>query len=141
MTDRDWIALTLWGEARGELTEGRLAVASVLRNRLKSGRWGTTYQAVCTAPKQFSCWNADDPNLPVLKDKIAEIAGNGEPAFDRTLLECYWIADGLLSGALLPQVGSATHYYSDTLSKPPAWASTGHLVEHIGHHLFFAAVA
>lgn len=140
MTDRDWIATTLFGEARGETTAGRLAVASVLHNRLVSRRWGASYEAVCTAPKQFSCWNANDPNLPLLKQIIERIEA-GETWADPVLAECYWIADGLLSGALRPQVRQATHYYAAWMKQPPKWAKDGEFVGAIGQHLFFQHVA
>ena len=42
LDDAQVIALTLYGEARGEGVEGRIAVANVIRNRLTSGRWGET---------------------------------------------------------------------------------------------------
>ena len=53
---------TIWGEARGEGEPGMTAVAHVLLNRLKDGRWGTALGSVCLAPYQFSCWNIGDPN-------------------------------------------------------------------------------
>lgn len=140
MTDRDWIALTLWGESRGESTTGRLAVASVLQNRLQSGRWGHTYESVCCAPKQFSCWNLEDPNLPTLKTMIAQIEA-GTPPDDAVLRECYWIASGLIMQAIRPQVGQATHYFAATMKQPPSWAKSGEFVKQVGAHLFFDKVA
>ncbi len=139
MTDRDWIALTLWGEARGENTAGRLAVASVLTNRAKSGRWGETYEAVVTAPKQFSCWNPTDPNRAELDEWMADLAAS-RPVSDTILLECYWIADGVLQGVLTPQVGHAMWYYAGSLAAPPKWALTAEFVRQVGQHRFFQNV-
>ena len=42
--DRDILARTLWGEARGEGLAGQIAVACTIRNRVEDGRakswWG-----------------------------------------------------------------------------------------------------
>jgi cell wall hydrolase len=138
MTDRDAIALTLYGEARGEGTRGRIAVACVLRNRLRSGKWGGTYEGVCLARKQFSCWNATDPNSRRLLDELKRVQA-GDP-IDRTLRECYALADVLLNEDVIRQVGQAMHYYADSIA-PPKWAATGELVASVGHHKFFERVA
>lgn len=140
MTDRDAIALTCYGEARGETTAGRLAVAWVLKNRLDAGRWGHSYEAVATMPQQFSCWNEGDPNRVVLLKKLADVQAGPMPV-DPILRECYWIADGLLAGSIMPQVRHATHYYATWLKTPPEWAQYGTIVTTIGHHTFFEHVA
>ena len=140
MTDRDVLAATIWGEARGEPTAGRLAVASVIRNRLLAQRWGTTYRAVCLAPKQFSCWNVGDPNAPLLR-RIFDSENRVEALRDPIVRECYWIADGVLGDCLLPQVRDAQHYYATWLAHPPTWAKTGRVVATIGQHVFLEGVA
>lgn len=139
LTAQEYVALTTFGEARGEPLAGKLAVASVIRNRLHSGRWGPTYEAVCLAPKQFSCWNANDQNLPKLRQLADALSGGGTPT-DRALRECLWIASGLVDDVFPSQVGSATHYFSSSMQTPPAWASGGHLVAVIGHHVFIEGV-
>lgn len=138
MTDRDAIALTLFGEARGEGFAGRLAVACVLRNRLRSGRWGSTYESVCHARKQFSCWNANDPNRARLLSELERVQA-GKP-ISNVLRECYTLADVLLHEQTIRSVGDARHYYADSIA-PPKWAATGTLVASIGHHKFFEGVA
>lgn len=139
LVDRDYIALTLYGEARGEPTLGKLAVASVFRNRLRTHRWGETYHEVCLAPKQFSCWNATDPNRHVL-DALAEALREDRAQHGGLLREALWIADGLLAGAFPSVVDDATHYYASSMPQPPAWAAGGKLVAEIGHHRFFSRV-
>ncbi|HJR27754.1 MAG TPA: cell wall hydrolase, partial [Pseudomonas sp.] len=68
--DRDVLARTLWGEARGEGLPGQIAVAWAIRNRVNDGKarswWGEGYAGVCQAPYQFSCWNKSDPNFVYL---------------------------------------------------------------------------
>ncbi len=68
--DRDILARTLWGEARGESLAGQIAVAWTICNRVNDGKakswWGEGYAGVCQKPCQFSCWNKNDPNYPFL---------------------------------------------------------------------------
>lgn len=64
--DLDTVALTVWGEARGESMVGQSAVAWVIRNRQANPGWWSrphhTLADVCLASYQFSCWNRNDPN-------------------------------------------------------------------------------
>ena len=63
------LGLCIWAEARGEGMEGRVAVGSVVLNRVKHGRmndpWGRRYgrsvHTVIMAPYQFSWLNSNDP--------------------------------------------------------------------------------
>ena len=70
MTDYDFeiMAKTIYGEARGETREGQIAVACVIFNRFRSGKWfsAKTLAGVCLKPLQFSCWNKSDPNSQIL---------------------------------------------------------------------------
>jgi spore germination cell wall hydrolase CwlJ-like protein len=54
------LALTLWGEARGELLLGKLAVAYVICNRMR--RLGCQISQIVLKPYQFSFWNTEDPS-------------------------------------------------------------------------------
>lgn len=135
--DRIILALTLWGEARGEAVEGRIAVASVIHNRLIDGRWGSSYAVVCQKPWQFSCWNANDPNRVKLAALQAEIERGDfiEPIIG----ECLWIAEGLIAGKILPRVQKATHYFASSI-QPPTWTQGATFVDTIGHHSFYQGV-
>lgn len=76
--DLNTMALTVWAEARGERLVGIIAVADVIKNRYESPKWWSrhkgdgieddTIAAVCRDPKQFSCWNDNDPQSKRLKD-------------------------------------------------------------------------
>jgi N-acetylmuramoyl-L-alanine amidase len=140
LSDRDIVALTLYGEARGEPLDGKLAVASVLRNRLRDGRWGRTYESVCLKPKQFSCWNASDPNHRVLMQMAAAL-GRGEQIDDPTYRTCEWIADGLMWNVFESNVGKSTHYFAKRMKDPPKWAAAGEFVVTIAGHHFLENVA
>lgn len=126
------LALTMFAEAAGDWREGgssveeRLAVGSVIRNRVRTkGRWGTTFRAVCLARLQFSCWN---PGLDANHVRImafAELLAEGRPADDAALNETIYLARGILSGAILDRTAGATSYYAPAAMKPagakPAW--------------------
>ena len=135
------LALTIWGEARGEPVEGKVAVASVIRNRLALGRWGHLYESVCHARMQFSCWNAGtDANYLTLVALAVRVEA-GETIDDPAYRECYWIAQGCLSGAMQDRTQGATHYFSDSLLRPPLWAFGRTPICTIGRHLFFVNIA
>ena len=136
----DILALTLWGEARSEPIEGRIAIACVVRNRLQTGRWGSSYKAVCLARRQFSCWNpGTDSNHLQLMTLVKKVQTGPRPTYP-VLSECYWVADGVEQGIVRDRVQGALHYHADTMSPYPSWATSGHLVVHLGHHLFYRGV-
>lgn len=137
------LAITLYGEARGEAVEGRIAVASVVMNRVKAKRFGHDARAVCLAPLQFSCWqpkggqeNYDDVMA------IARATANGT-APGPILRECAWIALGALSGDIRDRVNGSTHYLTADLFRiaPPAWAKGKTPAVRVGSQLFFAGIA
>lgn len=138
LSDAQIVALTLWGEARGEPVEGRIAVACVIRNRVREpGWWGDSYMSVCLAKQQFSCWNADDPNYSKLM-ALSNHMLRGE-SVDAILDECLWVAEGIVGGRVRDRVGAATHYYAESI-QAPKWAKGATLVGRVGHHLFFQGV-
>lgn len=137
LSDTDWLALTLWGEARSESIAGQCAVASVIRNRLRDGRWGRSYETVVLAPKQFSCWMPEGgkANYDALQLLKQQIVLNGIPN-DRFLKTAYWIASGCVDGVMPNEIQNATHYYV-TNSPTPKWAVNVVPVKVIGAHSFF----
>jgi spore germination cell wall hydrolase CwlJ-like protein len=134
--DRDVLALTLWGEARGESLVGQIAVGWTIRNRVNDGKakswWGEGYAGVCQKPYQFSCWNKNDPNFVYL-------TGAKQIPF-RELAQARIAADEVIDGKVADPTGGATHYYSTTMPKPPAWTAGAKQTLQLGHHLFFKNV-
>lgn len=124
----DVLARTIWGEARGQPIEGQEAVANVVMNRVRKRRkaWGLTVESVCKAPKQFSCWNANDPNLPKLKKVDAS-----NIAFSA----CLDIARRAVNGDLGDRTFCSTHYHTSNVR--PNWSVNHTHVVQIGSHLFF----
>ena len=111
------LAKTIYGEARGENVETMLAVGWVIRNRLNAKKYGDTYKNVVLQPKQFSCWNKDDPNYKVIKGTIK----------GRLWEVCIGVAIVVMQSAEKhnPIVG-VYHYYDKSLdTNPPYWAEEG----------------
>jgi N-acetylmuramoyl-L-alanine amidase len=136
MTDIGTLARTLYGEARGEGFDGRVAVAWVVVNRVRTGRYGATVRDVCRKPRQFSCWNLDDPNLQRIERVTPE---------DSIFAECLGIAalvyaafrgrGGALPPVLKDPTLGSTHYCVSRLK--PYWAQGKSPVCTIGNHKFF----
>lgn len=125
----DTLARTVWGEARGETLEGMKAVTSVVVNRAQHGpemRFGEGIAGVCHQPRQFSCWNEDDPN----RAKLLAVT-----AADDRFAQCLRIAELAVNGNLPDTTRGSLHYHTATVH--PVW-SVGHTpVATIGSHLFF----
>ncbi len=117
-------ARTVWQEARGEPEEGQRAVARVIVNRLKSGRWGKSLASVCLWDRQFSGWNNTDPN---------RIAACTLPDDNPALARFKDFLNGAMNGGHDPTEG-ATHYFNPKIVNPP-WA-TGKKFVQIGNHHF-----
>lgn len=137
LSDLDVLALTIWGEARNQSLAGMAAVAAVIRNRLQSGQWGRSYESVCLAPKQFSCWTpiGGKANHGTLRALVGQIQ-QGKAPDDPVLKRCYWIAQGCLSGVLPDETSGSMHYFV-TKSPMPSWAKDHLPVAVIGSHSFF----
>lgn len=146
------LAITLYGEARGEPVEGRIAIASVIRNRVntdigkdqKPDWWGEGYRGVCLAPAQFSCWSPKGGGQRNYDEVMAVVrsAVNGA-ALGPVMRECAWLAMGIISGDLIDRVNGATHYLTADLFRlnPPAWTKGKVPVVRVSAHLFFNNIA
>jgi spore germination cell wall hydrolase CwlJ-like protein len=126
-THVDILARTLYGEARSQPLDGIKAVACVVMNRARRGGWwGASPQAVCLAPKQFSCWNDDDPNKAI----ITAVA-SGNLIFD----VCIDVAERAVLDMLHDATKGACHYH--TKGVHPQWSMGKTPSATIGDHLFF----
>jgi spore germination cell wall hydrolase CwlJ-like protein len=134
--DRDILARTLWGEARGESLTGQIAVAWTIRNRVNDGKarswWGEGYAGVCQKPYQFSCWNKSDPNFPYLS--------GAKPIPGVEFARAQKAADLVMYGVEQDPTGGATHYYATTMPKAPAWAAGAKQTLKLERHVFFKEV-
>lgn len=126
------LARTIYGEARGESIPGQEAIASVVLNRVAKAQkygsfwWGNTIAEVCQKPWQFSCWNARDPNLPVIK-----AVDDSDPAF----ATCKRISLRAIAGLLADRTNGATHYHTKRLR--PKWSIGKIPCAELGSHFFY----
>lgn len=119
----DTVARTLWGEARGEGEEGMRAVGTVIWNRTAFGRKGRSVgeaelAGVCTAPRQFSCWNG----------------GTVPSGFGEQWRIARQIQNEMIVNKFAP-MGTWTHYYNPNVATPH-WSRSLHNVYTIGNHRF-----
>jgi len=131
--DLNLLTALIWGEARGEPIEGKIAVGWTVRNRVNSPRWGKIYPDVILQPKQFSCFNLDDPNhhevlLRLLPSRNANM-------IDPTYRECRWVANGVLGSWVSDLSGGSNHYHRWDCT--PYWSRGETPVKRIGAHWFF----
>jgi hypothetical protein len=132
------LAATLWGEARGEPFEGKIAIACVIRNRANSpGWWGRDVVSVCTAPAQFTCWHngqakrvralalglSKRPSCGSQPEGSAPRSGHTEPEggeSDPSFAQCLDIARDVLAGQYRDHAGGADHYHVASMDPPPS---------------------
>jgi hypothetical protein len=68
------VAQAVYHEARGESVKGQIAVADVVMNRVRSGKWGKSACSVVNAPYQFSnrwSWTSPRPGVAAWDRAIA----------------------------------------------------------------------
>lgn len=136
MTEQDALTLTIWGEARGEPIEGKIGVASVMRNRLLTKyRGATNYVDVCAARAQFSAWTDEAAAM----QSEAELL-TGDPTLknhpDPVLRLCWEIARATIAGLIPDNTNGANHYYAMSI-QAPVWAVGQPVLASLGNHRFF----
>lgn len=118
---RTVLGLTVYGEARGEPVEGRIAVAWVIKNRASSRR--QTIQTVCLARYQFSCWWGNDANALAVRDRAFRVL-TGEVIPDAAWLQTLQVAHQVLVGAVGDPTQGATFYCTIDFIEDPSNAAT-----------------
>jgi len=122
LTDSEAMILTVYGEARGESIEGQVAVMNVIINRAHNRH--LSIKEICFQPLQFSCWNANDPNFPVLKELAEKTMIDDIPDIGNMPQIKYLVA-GVL-GKYFPDLTHGSEYYMTTSlfhsEQRPHWA-------------------
>jgi spore germination cell wall hydrolase CwlJ-like protein len=127
--ERDYLIRTIAFEASGETEIGKIAVAYVVLNRKKSGRWGDNIKAVVTSPRQFEPW--------MTRRKAMEGLSPHDPRYKRAAK----IADAVLSGQTADPTAGATHFLNPIIvgarrgGSLPLWARGEG--RSIGRHTFY----
>ncbi len=125
MSDFLTLARTIYGEARGETLDGKIAVAWVIKNRAaEGGWWGANIMDVCLKPRQFSCW--DDHNRASMMS-----ATENTPMFK----DCLYAAIAVLGGHIQDPTSGSCHYA--VVGTNPKWAEGKTPVCTIGAHEFW----
>jgi len=126
-TERDCLRRAVYYEARGEPVAGQIAVAQVILNRVKLGRWGSSicgviYQGAHRGKKcqfSFAC-----------RSRLA-------PPRGAAWQQAIWVADEVLGDrAWLREMSEATHFHRGDLA--PAWRLAFKEIGHVGAHIFYA---
>jgi spore germination cell wall hydrolase CwlJ-like protein len=128
------LAATAWGEARSEGEDGMRAVAHVMVNRV-GARFGDDLKTVILAPKQFSVWNAGDPNRPLVRNPERYARGGTSLETWQTAQE---VAREVLSGQSVDPTDGALFYHTRAIS--PWWSRYGEGRQVIGAHVFYRDV-
>ena len=124
------VASVIVHEAGGEGVDGMVAVAHVIKNRMKHGK--TPYQVV-TAPHQFSCIN--DREL----DEFQRSGWMGWPKqWDFALDLSRRLFDGGKLPAASGDIGKATHYC--TTRSFPYWGFRMKFLGTLGSHKFYQEI-
>ena len=125
------LALCIFGEARGEPLEGKIAVGLTVRNRVVKNH--SSYYAEILKPYQFSCFNKDDPNYK----KICHYASRPEKEWQnsKTLRDCLLAAKIVMEG-ISDFTNGATHYFA-TYCPTPSWLKGFKFCGQYGRHLFW----
>jgi spore germination cell wall hydrolase CwlJ-like protein len=139
LSENEILTLTLYGEARGELIAGLVGVGCVIRNRVHGGKY-KSYKEVCLAPKQFSCWNEDDTNYPILIE-IANKLIMGTPIDNMAYRKCNVVAAAVINWIFSDETKAAEHYITTDLFKSnhrPSWAKKPVNTVELGRQTFFS---
>ena len=117
------IATAIYFEARGETFDGQLAVAEVVMNRARSGRYPASYCQVVKQPAQFSFVRRGQ--FP----RVNTASPSWSYAQAITRIAANQLADKLPDDVLW--------YHADYVA--PVWGRRLKRVEKIGAHIFYRA--
>jgi Cell Wall Hydrolase len=103
LEDRDYLIRTVAFEAPNEPAIGKAAVAHVILNRKKSGRWGHEIKKIVTQPWQFEPWMTR-------RNEIEKLSPN-DPRYRKAAR----ITDGVLDGDIPDPTAGATHFLNPAI--------------------------
>jgi spore germination cell wall hydrolase CwlJ-like protein len=133
VVDAHWMALTMWGEARGDGEAGMRAVGHVIDNRRRAGAANPRYVTDTVSEAfQFSCWNRGDPNFEAMLDIDSLPKDSRDYLLWRRARQ---LADEIMSGRSSDPTGGALFYHASGVA--PRWSEGIAPVRRIGSHLFF----
>lgn len=128
--ERDYLIRTMVFEASGEPEAGKAAVAHVILNRKRLGKWGDNIKEVVTRPWQFEPW--------MTRRNEIENLSKDDPRYRKAAR----IADDVLSGQEPDPTAGATHFLNPIIVRQrrggslPPWARGEG--QAIGRHTFYS---
>lgn len=138
-------ATLLFGEARNQDLIGKVAVASVVRNRVERTAAHRQkrrldlplWKRVILNPWDFSCFDDQGGQLNYNRvvDYAQALAAN-QPIDKPLTIELSVLVNLCLSGLLVDPTGGATHYHTVGLT-PPNWATDDAVVYRDANHIFY----
>ena len=132
VVDARWMAMTMWGEARGGGEAAMRAVGHVIGNRSRASLRSRYVTDTVSEAFQFSCWNAGDPNREAMMN-VDSLRWDSEDR--RMWLTARRVAEEILSGHSEDPTGGALFYHTTAVS--PHWSAGIPPTRQIGSHLFF----
>lgn len=130
LEEQHCIIEALWHEARGEGSEGLVAVASVIDNRKNHPDYPATYCGVIKQSKQFSYTLMNKPSAKRLE---ASRSVQNDPVY----VEIQQLSQKMLEGDFKPSLGSRVLWYT-THKVKNQWTKTKMIVKKIGNHRFYS---
>lgn len=131
------LAVTVYGEARGESEKGQIAVAYTIKNRART----KSLCNVALAPKQYSVFN-NNPEL-----RAAAKSQHIEPRQKNVIDQRSWaravqVAVAVMHGLVPDPTNGATHYLAPAVMRTknyrfPKWSKQYTLVSIIDGHKFY----
>jgi len=121
-TDLGCLARNIFAEAGREPYLGKMSVAQITYNRVKSGKWGKTFCQVVYAPRQFS-WTNTDATLMKLPT-----GPNWKASIDA--------ARAFRDGTRVAKLEGSNHYHATYVA--PKWDKNMTQVAKVGQHVFYA---
>ena len=119
--EEDCLANAVYFEARGETLEGQLAVAEVVLNRARSGRYPTTWCGVVTQRAQFS----------FVRSGVIPRADRSSEAWRRAVAIARIAMDNLHD-----VTGDNSLFFHATYVRP-SWGRPSARIARIGNHIFY----
>jgi N-acetylmuramoyl-L-alanine amidase len=136
VVDAHWMALTMWGEARGDGAAGMRAVGHVIDNRRRANAADPRFVTDTVSEAwQFSCWNGADPNRSAMLNIDALPRGGRDYRLWQLARQ---IAEEIMAGRSSDPTGGALFYH--TIAVAPLWSAGITPIRRIGSHLFFRSV-
>lgn len=127
--------MLIFGEARSEPLDAKIAVGCVVRNRVKLaiGEFGRTWINVILRPHAFDCFDPKDPNRALL---LSPTKYEAEHVWD----DCYLAAVRVYQQVIPDKSNGALFYFSPPLIAPPNCWGDVELSAQIGRLKFWRRI-